>query len=426
MTLHFKSEISYRRKNIGIISMHFVLIVFVLIMGVAAETELPFHDLLHKGWWSLLALCGLFSLIFIKKSDIAVFKYFVFAGLPYVLGLINTIFVTYVENDKLGVLKQSITSTCFQLIDLLAAFFIWVLFRKKAATVIFWSVVISYCITLFAIIRECGFTIVLLTAIGLSPDWHMFERNDIGVLTVSMFLYYVYLYFKVDKQAEKWIPLKIFVSFLIMFLCGKRSAFVGIFIGFIGYYFTKNRSYAMYKKLRVWAFIFVCAYVLIIKLKILTWLSNQFGIDSSGRLYVWDWFNNQYSLSPLYLGHGFQYIHKYMQAGLGENGRAFSLVNDFNYLHNSILQLYIENGFILFIFWFCFYLIIFPKHVYLKFGKHCGSIYHILTFSMLAIYTTDNPLVFPFYQLSFYLFVIMIYEHSNNITNITFKKLVNS
>ena len=116
-----------------------------------------------------------------------------------------------------------------------------------------------------------------------------------------------------------------------------------------------------------------------------------------GRIEVYEWFSDQYYLSPLYLGKGFQYIHRYMMNGLGSR-----LVNDYHYLHNTILQLYIEGGFWGFFLWFIHGAVGIPMMLRKWFSENTAAFYLVVIVATFAIFTVDNALTYPVYQVCLY------------------------
>ena len=121
-------------------------------------------------------------------------------------------------------------------------------------------------------------------------------------------------------------------------------------------------------------------------------------INTMGRVEVYGWFEDQYNLTPFYFGRGFQYIRLYM-----EHERGNWMVNSFHYLHNSILQIYIETGFWGFLMWFGFLLVWIPNKVRSIYGSNGYAFYAVLMTATVIMFTVDNVLTYPLYQVSLFM-----------------------
>ena len=182
-------------------------------------------------------------------------------------------------------------------------------------------------------------------------------------------------------------------------MSGKRTGYlallIGVFVIILIKLLQKSRQvYSIILPIIVFLLIFVFIYS--INSGMLESLLDYLGINSMGRMEVYSYFNDSYTLSPLYFGKGFQYIHMYMVEGLGT-----PLVNDFQYLHNSFLQLYIEIGFWGFSAWFIFYLFYYKSFLTRRGGRRIEEFYIVILMSMFSVFAFDNILTYPFYQVTF-------------------------
>ena len=138
-------------------------------------------------------------------------------------------------------------------------------------------------------------------------------------------------------------------------------------------------------------------YVCFIRFGGLSFAAELLHINSMGRVEVYEWFSDQYTISPLYFGKGFQYVHRYMVAGLGDY-----LVNNFGYLHNSILQLYIEGGFWGFFLWFTYMAVGIPLALRKWYCSKTVMFYLTVLAATVAVFAVDNVLTYPLYQVCLY------------------------
>jgi O-antigen ligase len=230
------------------------------------------------------------------------------------------------------------------------------------------------------------------------------ERNDIGTAVVPVILMYVYQMTQGKENRGLYLR-RTLVMTAILILCGKRSAMVALAVAMLVLWLL---SLNLKNKFKVCSWLCVgtigmlYAFVATIKSGLLEWLCLKAGISTQGRIFVWTWFSDQYDLSPLYLGKGFQYVHKYMQANIAEGGTPISMVSMFGYLHNSDLQIFIELGFVGFFLWFGFYLVVYPNNLRKVFGMNTYYLCVIMMICNVWMYMTDNTLTYPVYQSTLY------------------------
>ena len=385
------------------------------IIAVVSESSICPNTLFQKIVFCILALLGVYYIIFFckeKNSKKFVYTFLLFA-LPFVLASVYTVTYCLIKGDLYGLSLQSITTSIYIIVDVMVAVGVVFIWKYDSIKIVSDAVIISYFITLFMSVFRHGIGQLWLyiTARNKYPDWYFsgdFERHDIGVAVVPIivFLLSEIIYKDRWKNIEYWI--RIALCMMILFLCGKRSAYMGLLVG-IGlvtlYKVIKNKKYLLSCLIIGFSLFGSFMYVYLIKAGILHNIFDSLGINSMGRLAVYDWFSNQYKLSILYFGKGFQYIHRYMIMGLGSE-----LVNKFGYLHNSILQIYIEIGFIGFWILFGIWLILNPFIIKRNIGKSTARFYICMIVSMIVICTVDNVMTYPLYQICMFIVVI---QHAN-------------
>ena len=113
---------------------------------------------------------------------------------------------------------------------------------------------------------------------------------------------------------------------------------------------------------------------------------NKLGINLMGRNY---YFTAIANLAEFKLGF----------LGIGRNGVARLLSSEYVYLgvggvHNDILKMYVENGFVMFGLWLIYY-IVYLFHKYKKtYGLSPAVMYFLTTVYTFFLYTTDNTEVY--------------------------------
>ena len=244
--------------------------------------------------------------------------------------------------------------------------------------------------------------------LGVSKNY--FEIHDI-VLSVGLLI--IYFYFINDKLYKKDFATLLFYL-LIMFLGIKRIALLGVFVVLFFIKLTKNKKFK-YKKTflncisaLLIAFSFLYLYI-IFKLGILEDISNKFDINLMGRNYYYNTIVKYGKFSGSYLG-------------IGRNAVTKVLASKYSYLkvtgvHNDILKMYIENGFIVFSLWLIYFVYILPKHFYKKYGAKVAYLSMALTIYSVIVFTTDNVENYFIFQL-FNIIIIYDYIMKNNLNKI--------
>lgn len=374
-------------------------IIASVLIGIVSELSVPGQSVLQKCLWILLALFGIYYFFkkYKKKEIRKLFFMIIIYSIPFLFAVAHA-FILNVNNDYLGIIPQSFTTSMYIVVDCLMAFFIVFYFKKKSIIVLTNGLIFSYIIGIFNSSIKYGFINTISSLLfGDAPISVYLENHDIGVAVVLLLIYYIVqaYKFKYIRNNKSYI---IIISLLtIMFFCGKRSAYIGFIVGLaliIIFTNLKNKNKIInYTLLLIFVMSFL--YVILIRTGVFTNIVDSLGINTMNRLHVYDWFSNQYDFSVLYIGKGFQYIHRYMMSGLGDY-----FVNNYQYLHNSILQLYIEFGFFGFLMWNAFLLFIYPK-IISKNKIETLEMYTILIAATYVIYTVDNVLTYPVYVVTF-------------------------
>lgn len=392
-------------KNKERLPMYIFTCMIIIIIAVVTEASIKYQASLQKVVWVILALLG-FAMFFykvaIRKTDVekekAMFLIANFEYLPFVVAFLYTACVGVIMHEKIGMTQQAFTTMSYLIVDMIAAYFITSMFKEKSINVMFYAIALSYGLTLIFAFNEIGLNRVFEYFFGqYKGNAGYFEKNDIGVAVVPLILMYIYMIINQKKDKRNNI-IKLVFLVLILIMCGKRSAFTGTIVGVViialfAIFKNKNKLLSIIVSLSfiLGAFLYVC----FIKYGVLEAVCKSLSINSMGRLSVYTYFNDQYKISLLYMGKGFQYVHRYMEAGLGND-----LVNTFSYLHNSILQIYIETGFCGFFLWFSHILIGGKMLVRKIVNDEAAIFYLILAVSMVTIFATDNVLTYPVYQLT--------------------------
>lgn len=377
-------------------------ILLVLGIGLLSEERLFSNTVFQKILWVLLALWGVAVLVQQYKRGIGADRQILLTTpVPLVLIMLYTLLRCMVVGDAIGTAGQAFTTTVFVVVDVLMVIGLLDRFKERCIDLLFASIVVSYAVTLIYALSTGGIMEIVENRAELyKPDNSYFERHDMGIAVVPLILYYVSRWLLL--QDKNYIPglKKAGVLFVIMLLCGKRSAWLGLAAGLamLGLFLVcRKRVAAVSRWVMAGCVVLPFLYVCLIRWGVLGAAAELFHINFMGRLEVYDWFADQYTVSPLYLGKGFQYIHRYMEAGLGSD-----LVNKYSYLHSTVLQLYIEGGFWGFLLWFAHTGVVIPVLLRKWFSRKVSVFYLVIIVATLTIFLVDNALTYPVYQVCLY------------------------
>lgn len=377
-------------------------ILLVLGIGLFSEELLFSNTIFQKILWVLLALSGIAVLVHQYKSGISADRLILLSTpVPLVVIMLYTLLRCMVTGDAIGTAGQAFTTTVFVVVDVLMVIALLYRYKERCIDLLFASIVVSYAVTLIYALSTGGIMEIVQNRAELyKPTSSYFERHDIGIAVVPLILYYLSRWLLL--QEKNFIPSlkKAGVLVVIMLLCGKRSAWLGLAAGIamLALFLVCRKHVAVVSRWIMAACVVLpFLYVCFIRWGVLSAVADFFHINFMGRLEVYDWFADQYTISPLYLGKGFQYIHRYMEAGLGSD-----LVNKYSYLHSTILQLYIEGGFWGFILWFAHTGVVIPVLLRKWFSRKVSVCYLVLIVATLTIFLVDNALTYPVYQVCLY------------------------
>lgn len=377
---------------------------FIVLMSIVTETNFSFYVVAEKLLFSAVAVCGVYLYLNASKRNMCrlAFRKLVYAAFPFMVAFLYTVILVGMGNEyHLAIIPQAFTSMCFAYVQMMFAGTLLFVYKSEAIDVVYGYIVGSYTITVVNALAHNRLADIITNYRSIE---NVLERNDIGTAVVPVILLYLYRRLQ-SKKVDKVERRRTFVMVVILLLCGKRSALVALAVAMPVMWLLsldlKNKG-AVCWGLSVATIGLLYAYVAAIKSGLLEWLCLKVGISADGRIYVWTWFNDQYELSLFYPGKGFQYVHKYMQGNIAEGGAVTSMVSRFGYLHNSVLQIFIELGFVGFLLWFGFYLVAYPNRMRKMFGANTGYLCVILMVCNVWMYMTDNTLTYPVYQSTLY------------------------
>lgn len=391
-----KVEVNRRKINL------FFQCIMILSIAIVSCPYVTHHATLQKILWIGIAFAGI--VIYKYKcnyyTDETYLKTMLLFSLPYIFAMVYTLFLGLIRDDNIGFMMQSITTPIFIVVDALMVWGLICIYKDKILNVISCSLIFAFGVSIVVRIYKYG-------SENLRAN---LELHDVGVAVVPILIVYLFeLLIDNNIKLIKDDIIQIVLLLVVLFICAKRSAFFSIFAAasmIIIYKLFKNSIKILMTVFCILSMLMCYLYVFLIRSGLIDFLSQGYG-TLSDRYYVWNWFKDSYDFSPLYLGQGFQYIHKYMEYGNGDG-----MVNSYGYLHNSILQIFIETGFWGFTLWFGTILWFIPHYVKNKMGKKLYEYIVISNIAMVVMYMVDNTLTYPLYIVSYFISIYCVYSMS--------------
>ena len=323
----------------------------------------------------------------IRKSSCQIYLVLL---LPNV-GLLLLSLIEFTLNRR-GSFGTMLRYSVWPLLTCILALLAYQLFEHRSVRAVLWAALINY--SVYVIYCTAQYGILSLFSAGTdSPASHLLEVHEI-TFVFGLFAFYFFVNRK-RNRAHFWIlPLlcallgfkrilcAVFALsfFLYQFLCRKKRAellyvcsICFVIFSFLWCYFCSNPQW-MQK------------------------LQTQWHIDLKGRDWIYRNFYPYYTLSPSYFGSGLGFT----QWQIGHLPSMY-LRGHYIGLHNEILRLYIDLGFVPNLFYLCFLFPFSIRYLRRRTGyRSAFSYFLLLSFTFLCC-TTDNLLTYPNYMLCFYL-----------------------
>ncbi len=221
----------------------------------------------------------------------------------------------------------------------------------------------------------------------------MMIELEIHDITFTYGFFLIYFIFFAKQGAERWICAALAAVFFILGWKRIAVAALAVVIVFgivIGYIPSRNRIKIMYT---------ICAlvvlvgfgYVVFTKYNIIEIISENFDIDLMGRDIIYEYISEYYQISVAFLGYGFEYTTVLLRDIAMKNP---SLNIGVAMLHNNILTMYIELGFIGFWAWLIYTWLIQYRYILNRGGEKAAMLFMMCEIYIFITYTTDNTLYY--------------------------------
>lgn len=349
-----------------------------------------------------LVLFASAALMFFIKPDIArgvcAFKQACVYSIPLAVTTVVSLFVWFVETVDTGVIARGLSGSFIysnMLSFALGAGALLYVFGGKGVWYNLIAILSANILMILTVIAQNGlgafiseFITLVTTFAGVTGE--VIVQAEIHELAFCLGAYLIYLLYRPKKNILYFILL--FLSVFCFLAAFKRIAIIAIgvslFFGYLLKFIAKyNKKTA--KRLVVFFEIFVIlllvGYIALIKADAFELLEKA-GINTSGRVEIYNAVDEFYEFSPEFLGNGIGFLtyqlNEFMNVGVAS-------------VHNDFLQHFIDLGFWGYIVWLVSMTLVRVWYFGRK-GRVDGAIItFILTLYLIIVSSTDNTMNYP-------------------------------
>lgn len=383
-----------------IIAAYFMAVAVMMYYFLNEYIDIGLHVTYRHAFALVLAFSAIF--LFLYKPNIArgcvAFSDACVYSVPLAVTTVVSLFIWFVQTVDVGVMSRGLSSSFIyanMLSFALASGGLLYIFGQKGIWYNLVAILIANILMIATVIAQNGlanymseFITLVTTFAGVTGD--IIIQAEIHELAFCLGAYLIYMLFKPKKNIVYFVLL--FLSLFCFLSAFKRIAIIAIAIAlFFGYIlkfisrYNKKTAYRLTIALTVILIILLIGYIAIIKGGAFELLEDA-GINTSGRVEIYDAVDEFYEFSPDFLGNGIGFLtyqlNTFMNVGVAS-------------VHNDFLQHFIDLGFWGYIIWLLSMTLL--RVCY--FGRK-GRVEDAINAFMLILYlivvsTTDNTMNYP-------------------------------
>ncbi len=359
---------------------------------------------LHITYRHAFALVLFFSatLLFFYKPDIArgvtAFKEACIYSIPLLVTTVVSLFIWFMETVDVGVISRGLSSSFIyanMLSFALGAGALLYIFGRSGIWYNLVAILVANILMIATVIAQNGlgnylseFITLVTTFAGVTGD--IIVQAEIHELAFCLGAYLIYMLYKPRKNIIYFILL--FLSLFCFLSAFKRIAIIAILVALVFGYLLKFIAHYNKKTASrlVTFFTFVVILLLIVYIALIKMdafeLLEKAGINTSGRVEIYNAVDDFYEFNPGFLGNGIGFLTYQLNTFMNV---------DVASVHNDFLQHFIDLGFWGYIIW-----LISMTLVRVWYFGRCGNVENaiitfILTLYLIIVSTTDNTMNYP-------------------------------
>lgn len=359
---------------------------------------------LHVTYRHAFALVLFFSatLLFLYKPNIArgftAFRGACIYSAPLAVTTVVSLFIWFMGTVDVGVISRGLSSSFIyanMLSFALGAGALLYVFGRRGIWYNLAAILIANILMIVTIIAQNGlgnylseFITLVTTFAGVTGD--IIIQTEIHELAFCLGAYLIYMLLKPKKNIIYFIFL--FLSLFCFLSAFKRIAIIAIAIALLfGYLlkfiarYNKKTAGRLVTFLSFVVIILLIGYIALIKGDVFQSLEKA-GIETSGRVEIYNAVDDFYEFSPGFLGNGIGFLtyqlNTFMKVGVAS-------------VHNDFLQHFIDLGFWGYIIWLVSMTLVRVWYFGKKGKVETAILTFVLTLYLIIVSTTDNTMNYP-------------------------------
>ena len=342
------------------------------------------------------------TLMFLCKPNIArgftAFKEACVYSIPLLVTTVVSLFIWFMGKVDVDVISRGLSSSFIyanMLSFALGAGALLYIFGEKGMWVNLVAILIANILMIVTIIAEHGlgnyfseFVTLIVTFADVTGD--IIIEAEVHELAFCLGAYLIYMFIKPKKNIVYFILL--FLTLFCFLSAFKRIAMIAIVVALVfGYIlkfvarYNKKTATNLITILSVIVIALLIGYVALIKMDVFA-LLEQAGINTSGRVGIYNAVDKFYEFNPGFLGNGIGFVtyqlNTFIKIGVAS-------------IHNDFLQHYIDLGFWGYIIWLVSMTLVRVWY----FGRNGNVDNAIITFALtvylIIVSSTDNTMNYP-------------------------------
>lgn len=359
---------------------------------------------IHVTYRHAFALVLFFSatILFLFKPDIprgaTVVKQAVVYSTPMFVIVLVSLFIWFVETvDTSVILRGTSTALIYtnMLSSALGAGAMLYIFGNRGLWYNLVAILTANILMIISIIAQYGlgsyfseFVTLITTFAGVTGD--IIVQAEVHELAFCIGAYLIYMLFKPRKNILYFVLL--FLSLFCFLSAFKRIAMIAIAIALVlGYVlkliakFSPKTASRLVKILAILVVVILIGYIAIIKWGVFE-LLEEAGINTSGRVEIYNAVDKFYDFSPDFLGNGIGFLtyqlNTFMHVGVAS-------------VHNDFLQHFVDLGFWGYILWLLAMTLVRVCYFGRKGNVENAIVTFMLTVYLIVVSSTDNTMNYP-------------------------------
>ena len=379
---------------------YFVVVAVMMHYFLNEYIDLGLHVTYRHAFALVLACSAIF--LFLLKPNIArgitAFKDACVYSVPLGVTTVVSLFVWFVQTVDVGVISRGLSSTLIYVNMLsfaLAAGAMLYIFGGKGIWFNLVAILVANILMIVTVIAQNGlgaymseFITLITTFAGVTGD--IIVQAEIHELAFCLGAYLIYMFYKPKKNIVYFILL--FLSLFCFLSAFKRIGIIAIVIALaFGYLlkfiarYNKRTAIRLIVFFTIFVIILLICYIALIKGDAFE-LLEEAGINTSGRVEIYNAVDVFYEFSPDFLGNGIGFLtyqlNAFMKVGVAS-------------VHNEFLQHFIDLGFWGYIIWLVSMTLVRVLYFGRKGNVENAIITFMLTIYLIIVSSTDNTMNYP-------------------------------